>query len=110
MAKKMSYRAVPIERLTSALLPATWVGASMQSPKRVHDARELFDGVPSLRDAKNCVVMAQLHRQGVHRAYSPLSEDRMRLRALVRRREVFEKPLRMHPSELEGLLGRHRPG
>lgn len=189
MAKKVSYRAVPIERLTSALLAAMLVGVSklvvaidvaklkmmagfgsedgsiarlvrfespmqtrefvelvvatgrtlgvpvealmeptgtygdglrallvsrgvsvfMQSPKRVHDAREVFDGVPSLHDAKSCVVMAQLHRQGVSRAYSPLSEDRVRLRALVRRREVFEKPLQMHLSELEGLLGRHWP-
>jgi transposase len=33
----------------------------------------------------------------------------VRLRALVRRREVFEKPLQMHLSELEGLLGRHWP-
>jgi len=154
MAKKVSYRAVPIERLASALLAAMLVGASklvvaidvaklktmagfvsedgsivrlvrfespmqtrefvelviatgqalgvpvealmeptgtygdrlrallvsrgvsvfMQSPKRVHDAREVFDGVPSLHDAKSCVVMAQLHRQGVSRAYSPLSE------------------------------------
>ena len=63
----------------------------MQRPKRVRDAREVFDGVPSLHDAKSCVVMAQLHRQGVSRAYSPLSEDRVRLRARVRRREVFEK-------------------
>ena len=189
MAKKVSYRAVPIERLTSALLAAMLVGASklivaidvaklkmmagfgsedgsvvrlvrfespmqtrefvelvvatgqalrvpvealmeptgtygdglrallvsrgvsvfMQSPKRVHDAREVFDGVPSLHDAKSCEVMAQLHRQGVSRAHSPLSEDRVRLRALVRRREVFEKPLQMHLSELEGLLGRHWP-
>jgi transposase len=92
-----------------ALLVSRGVSVFMQSPKRVHDAREVFDGVPSLHDAKNCVVMAQLHRQGVSRAYSPLSEDRVRLRALVRRREVFEKPLQMHLSELEGLLGRHWP-
>ena len=180
MAKKISYRAVPIERLTSALLAAMLVGASklivaidvaklkmmagfgsedgsiarlvrfespmqtrefvelvvatgkamgvrvealmeptgtygdglrallvsrgvsvfMQSPKRVHDAREVFDGVPSLHDAKSCVVMAQLHRQGVSRAYSALSEDRVRLRALVRRREVFETEARRGCSQV----------
>lgn len=94
---------VPIEALMEptgtygdglrALLVSRGVSVFMQSPKRVHDAREVFDGVPSLHDAKSCVVMAQLHRQGVSRAYTVLSADRVRLRALVRRREVFEKPL-----------------
>ncbi len=92
-----------------ALLVARGVSVSMLSPKRVHDAREVFDGVPSLHDAKSCVVMAQLHRQGVSRPYVPVSEDRGSLRALVRRREVFEKPLQMHLGDLEGLLARHWP-
>ena len=52
-----------------ALLITRGVSVFMLSPKRVHDAREVFDGVPSLHDAKSCVVMAQLHRQGVSRAY-----------------------------------------
>ena len=81
----------------------------MLSPKRVHDAKEVFDGVPSLHDAKSCVVMAQLHRQGVSRAYTPMHVDRVRMRALVSRREVFEKPLQMHLGALEGLLGRRWP-
>ena len=76
-----------------ALLVSRGVGVHMLSPKRVHDAREVFDGVPSLHDAKSCVVMAQLHRQGVSRAYVAMSEDRARLRALVHRREVYETPL-----------------
>jgi transposase len=111
--------AVPVEALMEptgtygdalrALLVARGVSVSMLSPKRVHDAREVFDGVPSLHDAKSCVVMAQLHRQGVSRPYVPVSEDRGALRALVRRREVFEKPLQMHLGDLEGLLARHWP-
>jgi transposase len=111
--------AVPVEALMEpsgtygdglrVLLVASGVKVFMLSPKRVHDAKEVFDGVPSLHDAKSCVVMAQLHRQGVSRAYSVPSADRVRMRALVRQREVFEKPLQMHLSELEGLLGRHWP-
>jgi len=111
--------AVPVEALMEpsgtygdglrALLIASGVNVFMLSPKRVHDAKEVFDGVPSLHDAKSCVVMAQLHRQGVSRAYSAPSADRVRMRALVRQREVFEKPLQLHLSELEGLLGRHWP-
>jgi transposase len=92
-----------------ALLSEGGVSVFMQSPKRVHDAREVFDGVPSLHDAKSCVVMAQLHRQGVSRAYDAASEERRELRALVDRRRVYEKPLQMHLGELEALLGRHWP-
>lgn len=36
-----------------ALLVSRGVSVFMQSPKRVHDAREVFDGVPSLHDAKS---------------------------------------------------------
>ncbi len=92
-----------------ALLMGEGVSVFMLSPKRVHDAKEVFDGVPSLHDAKSCVVMAQLHRQGVSRAHTKMSADRVRLRALVRRREVLDKPLRVHLAELEGLCGRHWP-
>lgn len=111
--------AVPVEALMEptgtygeglrALLIARGVSVSMLSPKRVHDAREVFDGVPSLHDAKSCVVMAQLHRQGVSRAYNEASAERVRLRALVRQREVFEAPLSLHLGKLEGLCGRHWP-
>jgi hypothetical protein len=52
-----------------ALLKSEGVAVFMLSPKRVHDAKEVFDGVPSLHDAKSCVVMAQLHRQGVSRTH-----------------------------------------
>ncbi len=92
-----------------ALLITRGVTVFMLSPKRVHDAREVFDGVPSLHDAKSCVVMAQLHRQGASRGYREASVERLRLRALVRQREVFDTPLRLHLGQLEGLCGRHWP-
>jgi transposase len=31
------------------------------SPKRVHDAAEVYDGVPSLHDAKSAYIIARLH-------------------------------------------------
>jgi transposase len=92
-----------------ALLHSRGVSVFMLSPQRVHGAREVFDGVPSLHDAKSCVVIAQLHRQGASRAYVEMSDHRKRLRALVRRREVLDAPLRGHLGELEGLCGRHWP-
>ena len=64
---------------------------------------------PACTTRASCVVMAQLHRQGVIRAYREASAERVRLRALVRQREVFETPLRLHLGMLEGLCGRHWP-
>jgi len=91
------------------LLGEGGVAVWMLSPKRVHDAREVFDGVPSLHDAKSCVVMAQLHRQGGSRIYEEASEERRGFRALVDRRQVWTKPLQMHLGQLEALLSRHWP-
>ena len=35
------------------------------SAKRVHDAKEIFDGVPSLHDAKAACLIAKLHKEGL---------------------------------------------
>jgi len=42
--------------------------AYQASAKRVHDAQEIFDGVPSLHDAKAACLIAKLHRDGLTRA------------------------------------------
>jgi transposase len=91
------------------LLRSRGVAVFMTSPKRVHDAAEVFDGVPSMHDAKACVVLSRLHEQHVSRRYVEPSAERVRLRALVRHRELYDKPLRMHLGVLEGLLARHWP-
>ncbi|MBI4706198.1 MAG: hypothetical protein HY744_34310, partial [Deltaproteobacteria bacterium] len=41
------------------------------SPKRVHDAAEVFDGVPSRHDPKAAVLLVRLHLQGVSRRWQP---------------------------------------
>ncbi len=86
-----------------ALLHARGVSVFMLSPQRVHGAREVFDGVPSLHDAKSCVVIAQLHRQGVSRAYVEVSEHRKRLRALC----ALVPPPRFHLMRYLGVLAGH---
>jgi transposase len=91
------------------LLLSQGVSVFMLSPKRVHDAAEVFDGVPSLHDAKACVVIARLHQQAVSRRYVEPNAQRVRLRALVQHRELYDKPLRLHLNHLEGLLSRHWP-
>ena len=41
------------------------------APKRVHDAAEVFDGVPSLHDAKAASLIGRLHLQGASQPWSP---------------------------------------
>jgi transposase len=39
------------------------------SGKRTHDAREVYDGVPSLHDAKSAAILAKLHVDGISAAW-----------------------------------------
>jgi transposase len=66
-----------------ALLLAHGAQVFMLSPQRVHDAAEVFDGVPSMHDAKACVIIARLHHQGVSKPYIEPSPLRVRMRALM---------------------------
>ncbi|MDD3619790.1 MAG: transposase, partial [Desulfobulbaceae bacterium] len=51
------------------------------SPKRVHDAAEVYDGVPSLHDAKAAYLIGRLHLEGVSRPWTEHDERRRTLRA-----------------------------
>jgi transposase len=86
-------------------------GASVFSitPKKVHDAAEVFDGVPSLHDAKACALMTQLHVQGATRAYEPPDEARRQMRALVDRREIYAGPHHEALGRIEAVLARFWP-
>jgi len=52
------------------------------SPKRVHDGAEIFDGVPSLHDAKAAYLIARLHLQGVSQPWQESTEERRELKAI----------------------------
>lgn len=79
------------------------------NPKRVHDAAEVFDGVPSLHDAKSATLIARLHLAGASEAWPLDSEHRRRLAAALRILEVHEKEVRRNRGRLEGYLARHWP-
>ena len=51
------------------------------SPKRVHDAAELYDGVPSMHDAKAAYLIARLHLDGVSQRWQQPSKLRRALSA-----------------------------
>lgn len=81
----------------------------MVSPKRTHDSRELFDGVPSSHDPKSAELIAKLVALGLSRAWSEESEALLKLRALVDIRGSDAELRERCAGRLEALLARHWP-
>jgi len=79
------------------------------SPKRVHDVAEVYDGVPSLHDAKAAELIGRLHLQGVSRAWEALGEERRELNAWLTRLEVTKARRQAGLNRLEAHLSRHWP-
>ncbi len=79
------------------------------SPKKNHDAAELYDGVPSKHDNQDATLVARLHAQGLSKLWQPQEASRRGLRALVTRREIFADSLERLHGKLEPLLARHWP-
>lgn len=79
------------------------------SPKKTHDAKELFDGVPSQHDAKDATICGRLHQQGLSRRWEPRSEQERSLRALVDRREMYAQSIERLQGQMEALQARHFP-
>ena len=81
----------------------------MVSPKRTHDSKEIFDGVPSLHDAKSAVLIAKLHAMGLSKEWQTPREGHARLRALVDLRQREERREEECHGWLEASLARHWP-
>jgi transposase len=90
-------------------LQAAGVAVFMVPAKHVHDARELFDNVPSKHDPKDAVLIAKLRAQGHGTLWKPVDPFRRDLRALVEARDIHHEPLMQGYSRLEALLARHWP-
>lgn len=85
------------------------VSVFMVPAKHVHDARELYDNVPSKHDPKDAVTLARLRSQGGGSLWQPIDPFRRDVRALVETREVHHEPLMQGYNRLEALLARHWP-
>ncbi len=81
----------------------------MVSPKRTHDAQELFDGVPSLHDPKCAGLVAKLCAMGLSKPWSEPLTTRVRLRALVDLRQHEQRHEETSFGQLESVLARHWP-
>lgn len=79
------------------------------SPKRSHDAAEVYDGVPSLHDAKSAGIVGKLCLDGACEAWPAKDDVRRGLEAELRLLEVHEKQFESNRNRLEGLLARYWP-
>ena len=79
------------------------------SPKRIHDAAELYDGVPSLHDAKAAYLIARLHLEGASTTWEPLTPSRRDQHALVAELDLYQRQHQANLNRLEAHLSRHWP-
>ena len=78
-------------------------------PKRVHDAAEVFDGVPSLHDAKAAWLIGILHWRGVSQPWPAIRDERRALQAQMKQLDWLKQRQRRGLNRLEALLSRHWP-
>ncbi len=79
------------------------------SPKRVHDSAEVFDGVPSLHDAKAAYQIGRLHLHGMSRRWEQRSGQRRELAAQITLLKLYQERLQSSHNRLEAQLSRHWP-
>jgi len=79
------------------------------SAKRVSDAQEVFDGVPSQHDAKAATLITQLHRTGISKPWVELTEAERSLHALRREYDMHQSQYQRNQNRLEAYLSRHWP-
>jgi transposase len=114
--------ALEASRIEVALEPSGTYGDSLRgflrglgletylvSPKRVHDAAEVYDGVPSLHDAKAAYLIGRLHLEGASKPWREIPEHRREQQALVAELALYQGEHRRNLNRLEALLSRHWP-
>jgi transposase len=79
------------------------------SAKRVFDAREIYDGVPSLHDAKSVSVITRLYREGLTSPWRESNDDERNLDALRREYDLHQSQYQRNQNRLEAYLSRHWP-
>ena len=77
--------------------------------KRVSDAKEIYDGVPSLHDAKAAYLIGRLYWSGVGQAWRESSTQEREMKALCSRYELHNEHYGRNRNRLEAMLQRHWP-
>jgi len=81
----------------------------MVSGKRTHDAKEIFDGVPSLHDAKSAAIIARLHADGLSTRLADEVAERRQLKAALAIMDLHQERYLQLVHRLESWLARHWP-
>jgi transposase len=76
----------------------------MIDPKRSHDAALVFDGVPSMHDAKACTILAKLHAQHLGREWQQRESIERHARSVADRHRLAARPYEQLTGELEARL------
>lgn len=79
------------------------------SGKRTHDSAEVYDGVPSLHDAKCAAIIAKLHLDGLSTQWPEVPPERRELHAAIGTMEMYQEHEQRLVHKLEGWLARHWP-
>ncbi len=85
------------------------IGVYRVSPKRVHDAAEVYDGVPSLHDAKAAYLIGRLHLEGISQVWPEAAEGRRQVMAVLTQLRVSKGRQQSASNRLEAQLSRHWP-
>jgi len=78
----------------------------LMSAKRVHDACEVYDGVPSLHDAKAAQVIGRLYFEGASRVWAEASEQARSHDTMGRLYRLYQKQHQQQQNRLEAAPGR----
>jgi transposase len=76
----------------------------MIDPKRSHDAALVFDGVPSMHDAKACTILARLHAQQLGREWKQREGIERHARHVADRHRLAARPYEQLTGDLEARL------
>ncbi len=79
------------------------------SPKRCHDAAEVFDGVPSMHDAKASAIIGRLHLDGLSEEWLMADDSQRELTAVIRTMEMYDDAYYRNINRLEGHTMRYWP-
>lgn len=79
------------------------------STQRSHDAARVYDGVPSLHDAKSAYIIARLHQEGASARWEMASERERTVSCAIATMDMYGGERQRQLNRLEALLSRHWP-
>lgn len=83
--------------------------AYLMSPKRCHDAREIFDGVPSSHDAKAAAIIGKLHLEGLSKPWPQKDEQQRQLQSALSMVNIYHRQYYDNLNRLEARLAEYWP-